>query len=169
MSKKIKYWIIIALILFPLNFLKNHLVLLNSSHFVYSGEIINNDGSDTVVNPFGNINFSSGDNAAYLSLSDDEFDELPTEFSGRYLLICRENNNLNTLKNNFNFKINGGDKGTVVSSISFYKNRKLVFSSSIEIRDGYIGIQNKHTGWAECRGENYYTLINCLSKFDVVF
>jgi hypothetical protein len=127
-------------------------------------ELINiNDTTQVKFNPLENIDFSTGDNVAYLLLDKADIKELPLKMSKSKLLECRSNETLQNLKRDFVFEKSNGDMATCESKILIYKGSKLVFCSSFVLTDSIVGMQNNLVGWADA--QNKERLKNGFIKF----
>ena len=103
---------------------------------------------DKTCNPLSAIDFSTGQNEAFLIISWDDLCDLPNGIPQRRVLICKENSVLQKMKDNFIFKISGGDMATIESELIVVKDNTIILQTGIEICENNIGIQNEQTGWA---------------------
>lgn len=103
--------------------------------------------NDKVTNPLKDIDVT--DAKALLILSSDDWSERPEGMPARRVLVCTDAELLQQLKDNFSFKISGGDMATVESELWVYCHDTLVLMTNIDINPNNIGIQNELTGWAE--------------------
>ncbi len=117
-------------------------------------ELINISGTTQVkFNPLESIDFSTGDNVAYLLLGKADIKELPPKMIKNKLLECRSNDILQNLKMDFIFEKANGDMATCESKLLIYKGSKLVFCSSFVLTDRIVGMQNGLVGWANAQSK----------------
>ncbi len=117
-------------------------------------EIVTISDTTTVkFNPINDLDFSTGNNVAYLLFSKEDIKELPEQMSKYKILECSDNKTLQNLKSNFWFEKTNGDMATCESKIYLYKNDELVFHTSIVLTNNSVGIQSIKTGWANASDE----------------
>ena len=115
-------------------------------------ELLNiRDTTQSNFNPLESIDFSSGDNVAYLLFDKADIEELPVKMSKKKIFECRNNEILHKLSTDFVFVKSNGDMATCESKIFIYKDSKLVFCSSFVLTDSVVGIQNGVNGWADAQ------------------
>ena len=102
---------------------------------------------DTIINPLKDVDMN--DAKAFLILSLDDWSELPEGMPVRRVLVCKDAEVLQQLKDVFSFEISGGDMCTAESELWVYSHDTLKLMTNIVIEQNRIGIQNELTGWAE--------------------
>lgn len=151
------FFVVLCPILFPYDF-----PLVSNGN--QTEQLLIKDTTQAKFNPIESIDFSSGDNVAYLLFERTDIKELPRKMSKKKLFECHSNEILQNLQRDFIF-INsyGGDMATCESKILIYKGTKLVFCSSFVLTDSIVGIQNSIVGWADA--QNKESLKNSLLQF----
>ena len=102
---------------------------------------------ETVINPLKDVDMNEA--KAFLILSLDDWSELPEGMPARRVLVCKDAEVLQQLKDVFSFEISGGDMCTAESELWVYSHDTLKLMTNIVIEQNCIGIQNELTGWAE--------------------
>jgi hypothetical protein len=121
------------------------------------------DTTQVLFNPLASIDFSKGNNVAYLYFDKADLEELPEKMSKKKILECRKNELLQNLQRDFIFEKSNGDMATCESKILVYKDGNLVFCSSFALTDSVVGIQNSVVGWADAK--NRESLTNSFLRF----
>ena len=116
---------------------------------------------ETVINPLKDVDMN--DAKAFLILSLDDWSELPEGMPARRVLVCKDAEVLQQLKDVFSFEISGGDMCTAESELWVYSHDTLKLMTNIVIEQNCIGIQNELTGWAEA--VNQEQLCRLFSQF----
>lgn len=115
-------------------------------------ELVNiKDTTLTHFNPLENIDFTNGNNVAYLHIAKSDIEELPKGIAKSKILECRSNKILQDIQRDFVFTKSNGDMATCESEILIYKEEKLVLRSSIVLTDSVIGLQNSKFGWSNAQ------------------
>jgi hypothetical protein len=99
--------------------------------------------------PLSEIDFTNGENTAYLVLSSQDIAELPDGIPRHKVLVCTQNAILENLKKSLVFRPTHGDMATCESRLLVYHEHKLVLSTAIVIGKTTTGIQSSHSGWLE--------------------
>ncbi len=148
--KRIVIVVAIFLAFVVIYFMYGYPILLNSNQ----NEIVNiSDTTEVKFNPINDLDFSTGNNVAYLFFSKEDIKELPEQISKYKILECEDNEVLQNLRSNFWFEKTGGDMATCESKIYLYQNGELVFYASIVLKNNSVGIQSIRTGWANASDE----------------
>lgn len=162
-----KNFIVLALIVIFLFALIIPLLLPYDFPIVFEDEqfeMVNiNSSEQFTFNPLENIDFTSGNNVAYLLFERVDLNELPKEMDRNKLLVCKDNEILQNLKRDFIFRKSDGDMSTCESEILIYKEDKLVLRSSIIVTYSVVGLQNRKFGWSDA--QNKEAVISSLARF----
>ena len=103
--------------------------------------------NDSSINPLKNIDMKNG--KAILTLSTDDWSNLPKGMPARRVLVCTDAEMLQQLKDIFSLEISGGDMATVESELWVYSHDTLVLMINIDINPNHVSIQNEQTGLAK--------------------
>jgi hypothetical protein len=168
MTKKLGYGL---LIIFGIFFLGIYLIsgfplVINQS--TVSNTLVSSDSlkKGEIIEPLKNQDFNSNNCSAYLILSKNDLNDLPNSIRRAKVLVNKDRNILQRLKNDFKFVYSGGDMATCESFIYIFINNKLVFKSSIVLEENKVGLQNEY-GWIEA--QNSRKLIEIMESFEPVY
>lgn len=100
------------------------------------------------LNPLSNLDFESGEWAAYLHIDSADFTELSGGLARFPCLVTTDISVLRKMKKGWNMVAQGGDIATVTSSILIFKDGQLEFESGIVLTDDGAGLQNQAYGWS---------------------
>jgi len=99
------------------------------------------------INPLNSLNFDSGKWEVYLSISPNDFDDLPPSIIHAAALKTTDQALIKNIQKTWHFTYTGSDIATVTSSIYFVKDGALVFASGIVLSKQTEGLQSEEYGW----------------------
>jgi len=140
-----------------------HTIVLNISD---SKDRTDGFSNDSIVNPFEQLDFKSGDWEMYIVLSREDRKKTPFETPRTNCYKSKDDRLFIAIKNNWRFKKAQGDMSTVESNMYLLKDGVLVFESGILLGKNIEGLQSSNYGWIEARNK---CLSDTFKYFDRVY